>query len=49
MRRVVEIDKYNLSANQVDKDKIGEDIGECDLNWFLKATELLGAKKSRQL
>ncbi len=26
------IDKYNLSANQVVKDKIGEVIGECDLN-----------------
>ena len=26
------IDKYNLSANQVDKDKISEFIGECDLN-----------------
>ena len=26
------IDKYNLSANQVDKDKIREVIGECDLN-----------------
>jgi len=26
------IDKYNLSANQVDRDKIGEVIGECDLN-----------------
>ena len=26
------INKYNLSANQVDKDKISEGIGECDLN-----------------
>jgi hypothetical protein len=26
------IDKYNLSANQVDKDKIREVIVECDLN-----------------
>ncbi len=26
------IDNYNLSANQVDKDKISEFIGECDLN-----------------
>ena len=26
------IDKYNLSANQVGRVKIGEVIGECDLN-----------------
>ena len=26
------IDKYKLSANQVDKDKIRAVIGECDLN-----------------
>ena len=26
------IDKYNLSAGQMDKDKIREVIGECDLN-----------------
>jgi len=26
------INKYNLSANQLDKDKISEVIGECDLN-----------------
>jgi hypothetical protein len=26
------IDKYNLSPDQVDKDKISEVIGECDLN-----------------
>jgi len=26
------IGKYNLSANQADKDKIGEVIGKCDLN-----------------
>lgn len=26
------IDKYDLSANQVDKDKISQVIGECDLN-----------------
>ena len=26
------INKYNLSANQLDKDKINEVTGDCDLN-----------------
>lgn len=26
------IDKYNLSVNQVDKDKINTSMSECDLN-----------------
>ncbi len=26
------IDKYNLSANQLDKEKINKSLSECDLN-----------------